>query len=105
MLWIIVLISGIVLFLGFPSVFEPLLCNEYETIGLMTREIEDASGQSWSTDLYCVDLEGQVRAVGEQVGVPFTLIMVILPFVILRGFKPAQDGFLTESDDSATDVA
>ena len=89
--WIIVLIAGIVLFLGFPSVFEPILCTEYETIGLMTREIDDASGKSWATDLYCVDLEGQARAVGEQIGVPFTLIMVILPFVILRGFKPSQD--------------
>lgn len=97
-IWVIVLLTGLALFSFAPGVFEPFLCNEYETITHLTREIEDSSGKSWSTDLYCVDLEGQARPVGEQVGVPFVLIIVVLPFVILRLNRPEQADNVSETD-------
>jgi len=89
-LWVIVLLTGLALFSFVPSVFEPFLCNEYETIALITQDLPDSSREASGTDLYCVDSEGQARAVGEQVGVPFVLIMVVLPFVILRANRPKQ---------------
>ena len=104
-IWLVVSLTGLALFSFFPKVFEPLLCEADEFIEHQTHEISDASGTSWSTDLYCVNPNGNSRAVGEKVGVPFVLTMVVLPFVVLyfnRG-KPKETDSADIADDTLDD--
>ena len=90
-IWIVVLLMGPGLFMFFPKAFEPLLCRADEFIEHQTHEISDASGTSWSTDLYCVNQNSVSRAVGEKVGIPFVVIMFGLMFVFFR-FNHSSDG-------------
>jgi len=101
--WIVVLLTGIGSFMFFPKAFEPLLCRADEFIEHQTHEILDASGTSWSTDLYCVNQNGVSRAVGEKVGNPFVVIMLGLMFVFFRFNRSSGDEQV--DDDIEPDTA